>query len=163
MKFFFFLFFLLICVLDGFKTWIKPHAIRLTTQKYSQKLDSPKVAKEEEDVCHVMSCSERWDIMYRATVGYCQQYCELPPNRCVTSFEGHEELNLGIWVSNQKEKYCGKYYGHHQCPPLNDEQLGQLMAIEEFREWVEEEPIVSEGSVVVDFFTKVEQAQGQGD
>ena len=154
MKFTLFLLFLQICVLHGLKTWIKPHASRLSNLAM---LESSNGGKEE-DGTRIMSCIDRWDIMYRATIGYCQQYCELPPHKCVISFEGNEELNLGIWVSNQKEKYHGKYYGHHQCPPLNEEQRNLLMAIEEFREWVEEEePPVSEGSIVVDFFTKVEQ------
>ena len=162
MKFFLLLFFQHIFTLDGFRTWVKPHSIRWS--KYAL-LDIPKETKvvKEDDVTSVMSCNERWDIMYRATVVYCQKYCELPPSRCIISFEGHEELNLGIWVSNQQQKYHGNCYGHHQCPPLTEEQRSQLMAIEEFREWTEEKQQEAEGSVVVDFFTKVEQAQGKGD
>ena len=140
MKFFFFLFFLLICVLDGFKTWIKPFSIRLTNYALLDRLqdgirDEPGRPKD----LNVPSKSSlphnaRWEFMYRATVDYCQQHQQLPHHDCVLSFEGYDDLNLGVWVTSQKQRYDGK--GRRAF--LTDEQLNKLMAIDEFREWAED-------------------------
>ena len=79
----------------------------------------------------------RWELMYRATIDYCQQYQQLPPERFSTRFEGHDELMIGKWIITQKQRYMGKGKGS----PLTDDRLNKLMAIAEFREWVEDPPL----------------------
>ena len=139
MQFFFFLFFLLICVLDGFKTWIKPFSIRLTN--YAM-LESLKEADNGDEHSRpkafpskiLLPPSARWELMYRATVDYCQQHQQLTPHDYTTSFEGHDDLKLGDWVHRQKQRYEGK----GQRAFLTGKQLNKLMAIDKFREWAED-------------------------
>ena len=76
----------------------------------------------------------RWELMYRATVEYCQQHQQLPPHNYTTSFEGHDDLKLGNWVVNQKQRYEGN--GHWSS--FTNDQLNKLMAIDEFRQWAED-------------------------
>ena len=76
----------------------------------------------------------RWELMYRATVDYCQQHQQLPPKRWTTSFEGHGDLKLGKWVSTQRQRYQGL----EGYPALNKERQVKLMAIDEFRQWAED-------------------------
>ena len=140
MQFFFFLFFLLICVLDGFKTWIKPFSIRLTNYALLDRLQDgirdetgrPKDLNIPSK--SLLSPSTRWEFMYRATIDYCQQHQQLPPAVYTTSFEGQDDLNLGAWVHRQKVRYSD----NENISPLGNEQLNMLMAIDKFREWAED-------------------------
>ena len=76
----------------------------------------------------------RWELMYRATVDYCQQRQQLPPKKYTTSFEGHDDLKLEIWVATQKQRYDCK----RGTISLINDQLNKLMAIAEFRKWAED-------------------------
>ena len=76
----------------------------------------------------------RWEFMYRATVDYCKLQQQLPLEEYITSFEGYDDLNLGVWVTCQKQRYDGK----GRRASLTDDQLHKLMAIDKFREWAED-------------------------
>ena len=75
----------------------------------------------------------RWELMYRATVDFCQQYQRLPSKGYTCSFEGYEDLKLGIWVDYQKKRYQGM----EGFPVLSNERQIKLMAVAEFHEWAE--------------------------
>ena len=78
--------------------------------------------------------AERWDLMYQALAGYCQQHKQLPPSRLrITHFKGHEDVPIGPWLALQKDRYLG-VFGMH---PLTKQQRDKFMAIEEFRSWTE--------------------------
>ena len=76
----------------------------------------------------------RWELMYRATVNYCQQHQQLPPQGYTTSFEGYDDLKLGNWMKAQKKRHEGT----GKMSSLTDEQLNKLMAIDEIRKWAED-------------------------
>ena len=138
MQVFFLLFFLHICVLDGFKTWFKPLSIRLSNYALLESLTDA----DNKDELHDrqkwritrLSQGARWEFMYRATNDYCQQHQQLPRYDFLTSFEGQDDVNIGAWVGTQKQRYKGT----EGFSSLKDDQRSKLMAIDKFREWTED-------------------------
>ena len=135
MQFFIALLFLQFFTLDGFKTWYKPHSIRLTSHALLDSLgvvNGDEYARQKDlnaPLKSLLPRSIRWELMYRATVDYCQQHQQLPAGEYLTNFDGHDDLYLGRWVSHQKQRYDGD--GEYSASTVD--QLNKMMAIAEFR------------------------------
>ena len=138
MKFFVASLFLFFFTLDGFKTWFKPHSIRLTNYALFNRLpvgSGDEYGRQENTInpSKRLLSQSMWKLMYRATVHHCKHYQQLPMYNDTTNFKGHNDLKIGVWVDTQKHRYDGK-----DNRSLTSIELNKMMAIDEFREWAED-------------------------